>query len=1077
MRPTKTTSSTAEETQEPIGQRSANQGKLSDMNAEKLLQAYRQQRATGILTFENPRSGRWQLYFMEGDIIAATTELEDLRLGRMLYRSGKVTRAQLDAALSLRRETFTVGEALVSKGAITSEERSNALTAQFREILFTTFLFHQGTWNFVPQDAIFADNLQLFFDSDELIAEGVRLATEVKVLARELETDEHIYQRVGTRPSRSLRREQEEFLRLVDGQRSTAELFVLSPLERLATLQLLTQLIEQGQLRKVGEKPPSRPELLPSYPYLPEELRDDVRRTDIIPRRVVTSATDRTAQELPAEATAAATAPSASDSAAAISSSSAKGKNRTRTTAAQASSSNTAPDSTAQTAQASAQPPVTTPFGDSSPAELARHLEAALDQLNPVADALGGSPSADVPSAPSLNALESAINLVAPGRNSPSGELTTATAAEILLGTVGEANAAADVDARLGAAIEALSAQANPLQDMGLGEAGQDAGAGRDTVASPADSSNTGSSSRTDHDASEASVQATSAQPADASAEQPYVPGPDEPEIQELWSDEPAFQPRDHSNPGAGVFLSGDSVLDTVDLSHFNPVGLATDIPLDGIVETAGVEDYEHEQSEYDHEDSEPIEDTTSDHELDSVHLSQDDVAGIGESSQEWQNPQAGWSEEEDVVSLSPLDIVNSGPHSVDASHAQARSMQASSNDVIPPIYEEDTLGADALGEDALSSLDDDELDALQDSVDEDDDSDVEELEEEAIEVRGNVLPSNTVAPLDELDDDADVLRLEDIASTEPVALSVDEEAEDLSALDIAQLEPVTEPTAQDSLDTTTFRGEASMGRPLLPKPTRMESRLDASSARHNHDSGVDDDGDASASIQPIELIEDFSEAESLIGMDPNNALFKPMQPLKGMSRPAATRSMDAESLSPEEEALLSNISGIFRARSRGLRDKKLSRGGRRAVQDDLKRAGAMVSLNATQKSLLRERSEMYNHIYSVIFAHLARKLGRDRTRAIFQEFFAPGNGSYPEMFQGLTFKGDGMVDAEQLLRNLEAYPTHRPVQLLESSLSDIFHFLIRQIDQGLDPAEQSQMMDGLTPLFNLLNKRNEGSA
>lgn len=1059
MRPTKNTSSKSDETSEPIGQRTANKGKLSDKGTEALLRAYRKQRATGILTFDHPRTGRWQLYLMEGDIIAATAELEDLRLGRMLYRSGQITRGQLDNALSLRRETFTVGEALVSQKAITAEVKSEALTAQFREILFSTFLMPDATWSFQPQDAIFADNLQLFFDSDELIAEGSRLANEVSVLAQALEAEDHVYQRAGSRSPRSLKREQEDLLRLIDGQRSTAELFVLSPFERLATLQLLSQFIESGLIRKVGQRPASRPELLPSYPYLPDELREDVRKTDLIPRRALTVARETVGAE--------------STSRDEVTSAAAKGgrKSRSRTTSSE------------QTLNTQ------TSGDDAVSAGVAAQVEAAMEDLNPVSDALAIPSSQDnqrdasdsqvnPPSA--LSTLESMI--AATGTQRPANvpedlqpalasgdEALTATAAAGNSAPV-ETGASADSDPVLDTAIEAVSSVANPLEDIN-----------------------------------------------GASAEAAAAPHPDEPEIQELWSDEPVFQPRDHSNPSAGVFLSGDSVLDTVDLSHFNPMGLATDIPLDGIVETAGVEDYEHEDSvstsvddeEHYETDDEHFEDdaagedssdtiyeeeSLSDRDFDSVPHGREDIAAAGEGD---------WTEDEEVVPLSQQDIVGVTGFGSENAGAAGRH-----GHIPPPIYEEDTLGADALGEDALSNLDEDEEVEEFDDEPEDltDDSDVEELREDFIQVRGvapgastalsasstgtingtTAKPAQLVLDDEQIEDleDVAVLRQEDIAESSSLGAH-DEEVEDLSALDIAQIEPVGESERAHASDTdslelealqSTIRTRQGLGEPLLPTLSRAEGRNDSASSRRKPVLEMEDEGSLSGSIQPLDLIEDFSDADSLLGLDSNSALFKTMQPIRNQTRPAA-RAGATEVLTPEEESLLSNISGIFRARSSGLRDKRTTRSGRRAYQEDLKRAGVTVSLNSTQKSLLRERSEMYNHIYSVIFAHLARKLGRDRTRSIFQEFFAPGNGSYPEMFQGLTFKGDGMVDSEQLLRNLEAYPTHRPVQLLESSLSDIFHFLIRQIDQVLDPVEQSQMMDGLTPLFNLLNKRNEGSA
>ncbi len=227
------------------------EGRLQDVGIARLLRAHRARKRTGILTFRCSNAVCYRLYFLEGDIVAASSDAQDLRFGAFLYRLNKITLEQLEEVLEIATAEQQLGELLVEKGFLSSQERQDYLKAQFREILNTVFLLEGAEYDFSPQETIFAENLQLFHDSDELIDDGERLLADLSRFTRDLEANDRVYEIV--RPDFvPERREQEELLRYVDGKRTAAEIFHLSPFERMATARTLRLLLAQGVIEAIG---------------------------------------------------------------------------------------------------------------------------------------------------------------------------------------------------------------------------------------------------------------------------------------------------------------------------------------------------------------------------------------------------------------------------------------------------------------------------------------------------------------------------------------------------------------------------------------------------------------------------------------------------------------------------------------------------------------------------------------------------------------------------------------------------------------------------------------------------------
>lgn len=128
--------------------------------------------ATGVAIFTH-ETVRKEVYFHNGEIIFAQSNLKEDRLGESLVRSGKITEAQLIEASHEIRPDNKLGKILVERGWITPKELFLGVRRQVEEIVWSLFdwpgrfVFYEG---FKDPESVIALNLSTY----ELIIEGIR---------------------------------------------------------------------------------------------------------------------------------------------------------------------------------------------------------------------------------------------------------------------------------------------------------------------------------------------------------------------------------------------------------------------------------------------------------------------------------------------------------------------------------------------------------------------------------------------------------------------------------------------------------------------------------------------------------------------------------------------------------------------------------------------------------------------------------------------------------------------------------------------------------------------------------------
>jgi len=236
------------------------EGDLSRFDVPDLLSLVKAGRRTGVLALER-RDQESKLYFRAGDPVFAVSTREDLRLGRLLVRQGKVPADVIDEALEWQHSNGgRLGSALLSAGMIEEGELSALLKVQVAEVIFDAFSWPEGAFSFWDRVPPPSNVVTLEMDLQNILIEGVRRLDVRERLASAFPDLDMVVEAL-TNPERvkhsvTLTPEEWKILFLVDGRRSLSEVCRLAgnP-EEQATLHVL-YVLQMARFVSVVPRPP-----------------------------------------------------------------------------------------------------------------------------------------------------------------------------------------------------------------------------------------------------------------------------------------------------------------------------------------------------------------------------------------------------------------------------------------------------------------------------------------------------------------------------------------------------------------------------------------------------------------------------------------------------------------------------------------------------------------------------------------------------------------------------------------------------------------------------------------------------
>jgi hypothetical protein len=237
------------------------EGEIGEINLiERLVELGREQ-FTGAIRFENDGIIKI-IYFKTGDVLSASTNDRADSIDEILMRANKVSREHVKQALAKRKETETLGDALLGLGFITKKELTWARRVQVIGVIRSIAAWTAGSFTVVadylpkreegtlfplPQiitELIVTDNDRAKFDA---ALEGGNA-----VLTKVADFDEQ-FRRLG------LNQEAAAIAANIDGVNSASEIAMLSGTDTFNVYKLLHALHVLGLLT-VGSKPEVKPQ-------------------------------------------------------------------------------------------------------------------------------------------------------------------------------------------------------------------------------------------------------------------------------------------------------------------------------------------------------------------------------------------------------------------------------------------------------------------------------------------------------------------------------------------------------------------------------------------------------------------------------------------------------------------------------------------------------------------------------------------------------------------------------------------------------------------------------------------------
>ena len=212
-------------------------GDIKQMTIPWLFQSIRVRSGTGTAVFDYIQDQTAEkvvkkVYFKNGDITFAASNLKEDWLGRSLVRAGRLTEQQCMASEELVAKTGKKqGAILVDLGFLTPLALVEGVKFHVKRIILTLFSLRMGSYSYVEAPLPMADIIPLQMSTGNVILEGVT-SLEWQAIRKSLPAPTTIVRPV-TDPSSlfqdaSLTEEQRAVFSLIDGKRSIEEICGLS---------------------------------------------------------------------------------------------------------------------------------------------------------------------------------------------------------------------------------------------------------------------------------------------------------------------------------------------------------------------------------------------------------------------------------------------------------------------------------------------------------------------------------------------------------------------------------------------------------------------------------------------------------------------------------------------------------------------------------------------------------------------------------------------------------------------------------------------------------------------------------
>jgi hypothetical protein len=197
------------------------------------------------------------IFFDQGHVVSANSNLDGERLGAVLYRYGALSKQQIAEAVADVTPEIRFGEAAIRKGFLTREQLYQLMGHQTEEIVYGVLLVADGMFFFLDGVDNPRAQVRQHLSVNGLLMEGVRRMDEMRYFRDRIPSDAHVPERTpGHEPPRV--EEGSAFAKVwaaIDGARSIAEIGRSVGQSEFDVTQALFQLLQSGHVTVQAPRP------------------------------------------------------------------------------------------------------------------------------------------------------------------------------------------------------------------------------------------------------------------------------------------------------------------------------------------------------------------------------------------------------------------------------------------------------------------------------------------------------------------------------------------------------------------------------------------------------------------------------------------------------------------------------------------------------------------------------------------------------------------------------------------------------------------------------------------------------
>jgi len=229
------------------------QGDLSQETLADVIRTLYVNRRSGIVHLSQNKTSK-RIYFRQGSMIFANSDVESDRLGEFLIRQGVIDREAFEKVSETMKGTgHRFGKTVVELGHCTTDEMEHKVIEQIQAIIYALFEWKEGTYRFEQHENPVDEDIILNLSTADIILEGTRRMGDMDKVRhalgdpnRILEQNENpllLYQKMST-----LSQSEYFILSRVDAMSSIDDILSVSPLDEDETLRCIYGLLSAGVL-------------------------------------------------------------------------------------------------------------------------------------------------------------------------------------------------------------------------------------------------------------------------------------------------------------------------------------------------------------------------------------------------------------------------------------------------------------------------------------------------------------------------------------------------------------------------------------------------------------------------------------------------------------------------------------------------------------------------------------------------------------------------------------------------------------------------------------------------------------